>query len=268
MSDSYSVRVFKGGGEYGPAASVYWNDKFDQFCDLFYYLVILQSPSRAIVINTGLPPDFSVFDTFVKAWHPSCRIYREPDETPEAILKRAGVNPADVGLVVLTPLTIYTTGNVALFPNAKFAMARKGWIDFWAPAAHAPRLPKNIAMPAASRRYLADEAFDRWMLLDDEDEIAPGIECFWTGGHHASSMAIVVSTGKGKVILADCCFTYDNLEKNIPIGWFENLHEIYAAYDRIRRAADIVVPLYDPEVLQRFPGGVVALENALQKERT
>ncbi len=31
-----------------------------------------------------------------------------------------------------------------------------------------------------------------------------------------------------------------------------------AAYERLRRDADIVIPLYDPEVLKRFPGGKVA----------
>jgi hypothetical protein len=71
-------------------------------------------------------------------------------------------------------------------------------------------------------------------------------------------MAIAIDTGKGKVILGDCFFTYDNLEKNIPIGWAENHQEIYAAYARIREEADITVPLYDPEVLRRFPGGVIA----------
>jgi hypothetical protein len=71
-------------------------------------------------------------------------------------------------------------------------------------------------------------------------------------------MAISVETAKGTVVLGDCFFTYDNLEKNIPIGWAENHREIYAAYARVRDEADIAVPLYDPEVLKRYPNGVIA----------
>jgi glyoxylase-like metal-dependent hydrolase (beta-lactamase superfamily II) len=221
-------------------------------------VVVLRSGRRTVVLNTGMPADFGAFNSFVQTWHNSCRIYRDEQESTEAVLAGAGVDPASVEVVILTPLTIYTTGNLRLFPKAKFAMSRRGWVAFWAPEPHEPRLPLEIAMPRESRFYLADEAFDRIQLLSDEETICPGIGCFWTGGHHVSSMAITVDTAKGKVILADCFFTYDNLEKNVPIGWAENLHEIYAAYARVRKEADIAVPLYDPEALRRFPGGKVA----------
>jgi hypothetical protein len=38
----------------------------------------------------------------------------------------------------------------------------------------------------------------------------------------------------------------------------ESLPECMAAYARIREEADVVIPLYDPEVLARFPEGRVA----------
>ena len=49
-----------------------------------------------------------------------------------------------------------------------------------------------------------------------------------------------------------------NIEENIPLGINESLEECLAAYNRIRREADIVVPLYDPEVLVRHPRGIIA----------
>ncbi len=258
QDEIYSIEVYKAGGEYGPAVSVYYNSRLTEFLELYYFVVVLRSERRTVLINTGMPEDFSAFESFIKEWHAECRLFRAPDETTTAILSHAGIDPAGVEIVILTPLTIYTTGNVSLFPNARFAVSRVGWIDFWAPEPHAPRLPKHIAMPPESRRYFADEAFDRVQLLDKEDIICPGISCFWTGGHHLSSMAVVVNTARGKVILGDCFFTYDNLEKNIPIGWAENLHEINVAYDRVRGSADIAVPLYDPQVFERYPGGRIA----------
>jgi glyoxylase-like metal-dependent hydrolase (beta-lactamase superfamily II) len=205
-----------------------------------------------------MPEDFGPFEKFVQGWHASCRLFRNDDEKPAAVLARAGLTPEQVDTVVLTPLTIYTTGNLRLFPRAAFAMNRRGWIDFWAPQKHAPKLPPEIAIPLESRFYLAGEAFERVRLLDDEDTIAPGVRCFHTGGHHVSSMCVAVETVKGTVVLGDCFFTYENLDRNVPIGWAENVHEIYAAYERVRQEADIVVPLYDPEVLRRFPGGLIA----------
>jgi glyoxylase-like metal-dependent hydrolase (beta-lactamase superfamily II) len=256
--ERYSIRVFRGGGEYGPAVSVYWNDRLSEYLDLYYYIVLIQNEHRRILLNTGMPEDFSAFETFVKNWHPACRLYREESERPENILAGAGLAAADIDLVLITPLTVYTTGNLRLFPRAEIALNRRGWVDFWAPGRYAPRLPPDILMSRESRLYLADAGFSRVRLLDDEEQICPGIRCFHTGGHHVSSMAIAVETEKGTVILGDCFFTYDNLEKNIPIGWSENLQEIYGAYARVRAEADIAVPLYDPEVLRRFPDGVIA----------
>lgn len=256
--EQYSVRVFRGGGEHGPAISVYWNDRLNDSCELYYYLVLIENQARRILVNTGMPADFAQFESFVKAWNPACRLYREQSERPEAILASVGLSPADIDLVLITPLTVYSTGNLALFPRAQFGFNRRGWVDFWAPGKHAPRLPLNIAMCRESRIFLAEGGLERVRLLDDEEIVVPGVRCFYTGGHHASSMAIAVETAKGTVILGDCFFTYDNLEKNIPIGWAENHHEIYAAYARVREEADIAVPLYDPAVLTRFPGGVIA----------
>src|SRR5215471_11069280 len=257
-SPLYSVRLFRGGGEFGPAVSVYWNNRLSDCLELYYYLALIQNQDRRILVNTGMPTDFSAFERFVQGWHPSCRLFRDESELPEKILARVGLTPEMIDTVLITPLTVYTTGNLHLFPKATIAMNRKGWVDFWAPERHAPRLPLDIAMCRETRLYLADGGMERIRLLDDEEEIHPGVRCFRTGGHHTSSMAIVVDTEKGTVILGDCFFTYDNLEQNIPIGWAENLHEIYAAYARVREEADIAVPLYDPKVLERFPDGVIA----------
>lgn len=256
--DLFTVRVLRGGGEYGPAVSLARNQRLGEFAELYYYLVLIRNSKTTILMNTGMPEDFSAFESFIKEWHPSCRLFRKDDERPAQALALAGVEPEQVDTVILTPLTVYTTGNVSQFSRATFAVSRKGWIDFWAPDTHAPRLPPDIGMARASREYLAGEAFNRVRLLDDEDAICPGVRCFWTGGHHMSSVAVAVDTAKGTVIAGDCFFTYDNLDRNVPIGWAENMHEIYTAYARIREEADIALPLYDPQVLSRFPDGVIA----------
>ena len=93
-------------------------------------------------------------------------------------------------------------------------------------------------------------------LLDDEDEIVPGITVFWTGAHHRSSMAVRVETAAGVVIASDCFFRYENITENRPLGINESMEETLTAYDRIRAEADILIPLYDGRVLERHPNGI------------
>jgi hypothetical protein len=48
------------------------------------------------------------------------------------------------------------------------------------------------------------------------------------------------------------------VESDHPIGISENIYESLACYDRVRRTADVIVPLYDPRNFERFPDGVIA----------
>src|SRR5262245_55887487 len=98
----YSVRVLKGGGEYGPAVSLAWNERLDAFAELYYYLVLIRNSRRTILINTGMPPDYSDFERFTQSWHPSCRLFREEEERPAAALAQAGVACDQIDTVVLT----------------------------------------------------------------------------------------------------------------------------------------------------------------------
>jgi glyoxylase-like metal-dependent hydrolase (beta-lactamase superfamily II) len=95
-------------------------------------------------------------------------------------------------------------------------------------------------------------------LLQDEEEIRPGIHVFWAGVHHRSSMAIAVETERGIVIISDCFFKYGNIESGRYLGVMESMMEADATWTRIRKEADIVASIYDPEVFVRYPGGVLA----------
>jgi hypothetical protein len=68
-------------------------------------------------------------------------------------------------------------------------------------------------------------------------------------------MCYVVETENGRVGFSDCVFRYGNIEDNEPLGIQESLEEYYATIKRIRRDTDVFVPLYEPDVLKRFPEG-------------
>ncbi|HWC76965.1 MAG TPA: hypothetical protein VG778_05855, partial [Blastocatellia bacterium] len=112
--------------------------------------------------------------------------------------------------------------------------------------------------PKDTLQYLMFEGCEKVRLLEDEDEIAPGLKAFWTGVHHRSSMCYVAETAKGSVAVSDCVFKYKNIEEMEPLGIQESLEEFHIACSRIKREAEIFIPLYEPEVLKRHPGGKVA----------
>ena len=78
------------------------------------------------------------------------------------------------------------------------------------------------------------------------------------GVHHRSSMAVVIDTKKGKVILTDAFFKYGNLEKGHYLGVMESMMETDATRARIREESNIAASIYDPEVFRRYPGGALA----------
>lgn len=102
------------------------------------------------------------------------------------------------------------------------------------------------------------EAHEKVRLFEDGDEILPGLRCFLTGAHHRSSMVFLIETAMVTVAVTDCSFKYANVEKMIPLGIYESLEEFYAAANRIKREASTLIPLYEPDLLERHRHGRIA----------
>ena len=79
-------------------------------------------------------------------------------------------------------------------------------------------IPRELRIPDEVIKYLQFESPEKLRLLDDEDEIVPGLRAWWSGVHHRSSMAYAIDTAKGTVIVTDSFFKYGNVEENDPAG--------------------------------------------------
>ena len=237
---------------------VYWMDGWDDWEDLYFYMVLVRGGGKTAIINTGPPRDLAALNArWTGGFGPRGALERKDDELPERALARFGVRPADVDLVLITPLQAYAVGNIPMFTNAQVCISRRGWIeDFHAPQ-YDMHVPRKLRIPDDVLSYLTLQAPEKLRLLADEEEILPGLSAAWVGTHHRSSMAFFIETSAGRVAVTDCCFKYGNVEKNHPLGIMESLPECMAAYERLRREADVIIPLYDPEVLRRFPDGKV-----------
>ncbi|MCX6619600.1 MAG: hypothetical protein NTY38_00685 [Acidobacteria bacterium] len=106
--------------------------------------------------------------------------------------------------------------------------------------------------------YLQNEGWEKLRLLADEEEILPGIRVFWAGVHHRSSLAICIETAGGTALITDSFFKYGNIEQGHYLGVMESMMEADHTWKRIRKEATIIASIYDPEVFQRYPGGVLA----------
>lgn len=254
----YSVDVLKMAETEVPGPEVYWMSHWDRWEKLFFQMVLIRREGCTAIINTGPPADLTEMN---EAWKkfagPRCQLKRTKNEKPAKALALMGVDPKNVDFVLLTPLQAYATANINLFPNAKICLSRRGWIeDVIAPLPHL-HVARPLCIPDEILKHLLFEAWDRIHLLEDEEEILPGLRCWWAGTHHRSSVVYSIDTSAGTVMVGDCAFKYKNLE-GLPLGIAESVMEGERAYRRIRKEATIFLPLYDPEIQSRYPNGHIA----------
>ena len=255
----YSLRALRIGEAKGPGPISCYMGHWDRLEYGPHFVWIAQGGGRTILVNTGLPQDprdLEILNASCRAAHPENYFAPGHIWPPQQVLTEAGVKPEDVDTILIISMGTYATGNIELFPNADVYMSRTGWMDFWAcERPHA--FPRGFFFTDATLTYLVTDGWDRIHLVDDE-EILPGVKMFWVGCHHRGSMAVSVATAKGRVVISDSIFIYENLDAGTPIGVLENIFECQDALVRIRKEADVVIPKHDPEVLTRYPDGIIA----------
>lgn len=254
--ETFEVRVLKVAQMDLPGPEVYWMSHWDEWFEAWFLMVVARNEDHIVVVNTGPPTQLDALNDAWRGFHPSGRVQmvRSEEDRPENRLGELGIHPDQVDHLVITPLVGYTVGSLGLFKNATVHISRKGWIeDVFAPPFEA-HIPRNVFLPPEAETYLLGEAHHR-LVLADQQVVVPGIRTWWTGVHHRSSLAVEIDTASGVVIVTDCGFAYGNIEGNHYLGVGESYAEAMVAYKKIRDRADIIVPLYDPEVFERYPHG-------------
>ena len=254
---TYRVDVLKMGHLEVPGPEVYWMSHWEQWETLTFYMVLIRGNGKTIIINTGLPSDLATLNTALGTFAGTrCRLFRTEEERPLNALEKIGVRPESVDHVLLTPLQSYATANIPLFPRAEICFSRRGWIEDIMARPSFVHSPRQMCIPDDVLKYLLFQAWERVSLIEDECEVCPGIHAWWSGGHHRSSMVYSIEAAAGLVMVGDCAFKYGNLTRH-PLGIAESLAECNVAYRRIQQNAAHFIPLYDPDVLVRYPSGEI-----------
>ncbi len=209
------------------------------------YIWLVLGGQKPILIDAGLT---NVEEMNRGAAH-VLREHITQDESEHSLvqLRKFGLEPEDIGHVLITHLHFDHVDDLPNYTGAKVYVGRKEWVGATTRApswGHGPMLHEFLNNPECKRR----------LVLVEDEQVLPGIESFWIGGHTPGSMAYRVNTAHGKAVLTgDTVPLLANFERNAPPGVFTSLDECKAALGKIRDKADVVLPSHDPATVNRWP---------------
>ena len=252
----FQIQVLKMGECEVAGPEVFWMSHWNDWVKLYFWMVVVRGNGKTAIINTGPPEDLTALnERWGGAFGDRGKLARTESERPLVALDSLGIKPEDVDYVLITPLQAYATANIHLFKNAQVCLSKRGWIEDFHAEKFPMHVPREFRIPNEALHYLMFEGNEKLRLLEDEDEIMPGLRAFWAGVHHRSSMCYVIDTAAGRVAVSDCVFRYQNIEGMEPLGIQESLEEFYVTCKRIKQESDIVLPLYEPDIPLRHEGG-------------
>ncbi len=174
-------------------------------------------------------------------------ITQDQRESTPAQLRRFGLAPEDIGHVLITHLHFDHVDDLPLYTKAGVYIGKKEWEGATAAA-------PSWGHARVLREFTSNIQCRERLVLVEDQEVLPGVESFWIGGHTPGSMAFCVNTAYGRVVLTgDTVPLLANFERNVPPGIFSDLEECRAAMAKIRSRADVVLPSHDPGTLDRWP---------------
>jgi glyoxylase-like metal-dependent hydrolase (beta-lactamase superfamily II) len=217
----------------------------DETYDFALYIWLILGGDEPMLVDAGI-------SDLVEMNRGAAHVLREPitqdeNESSRAQLRKFGLTPEDIGHVFVTHLHFDHVDDLLLYTNAKVYIGKKEWEGA---TTSAPSWGHGRVM----HEFLNNPQCRQRLVLVEDQEIMPGIESFWIGGHTPGSMAYCVNTAYGRAVLTgDTISLLANFERKIPPGIFSSLEECRAAIEKVGAKADIVLPSHDPVALKIWP---------------
>jgi len=167
----------------------------------------------------------------------------EEIQTLDSGLNKVGVSFSDIDLIILTHLHTDHIAQASRFPKAKF-LIQKDELEFG-------RNPH----PAIASSYV-QEFFKRlnFVILNGDTKICDGLSVIKTPGHTQGGQSVCVETAQGTIIISGLCTIRENFDPPSPISdtmavivptIHTNVLDAYDSLIKIKKLADIVLPLHD-----------------------
>jgi glyoxylase-like metal-dependent hydrolase (beta-lactamase superfamily II) len=233
-----------------PKAMITFPFGFNTTHDAISIIFVIKTDDHPIIVDTG-PSD----PEWAQKYHGYHLIQTEA-EKPENALKRVGIDPAYVKIVINTHLHWDHCFHNDLFQNAKFIVQRKE-LEYALDPLDLHRVAYE-KIPGVTPPWI--KVFDKIVAVEGKMEIAPGVFVIPLPGHTPGSQGVIVNTSKNKYLLTgDCVDTYENWNGNekvahIPSGVHTNLIEYNKSFkliEKLERDGYEVIPSHDPAVLDR-----------------
>ncbi len=262
---TYQIKVLDIGDIGGVDASFLvnkWSPGTKVVAPCYSYLITGES-IPPIIVDTGIKED--QLDIMERLGMTGSQ---RPDQKLSYQLGKYGLDSKDIKAILHTHLHIDHAGNDHFFPNAKIIFPRKELMFAVADLMDAQYPPEYIT-------YLVEQIHvpGRVRLIDDALELFPGIELEPTEGHTWGSMNINVNTKKGLAIICGDVIYDETLQcHNNDIfldiakhaehpafsfgdrstGNYWNLWAAKAGVQKIMAEADIVLPIHDRLVIEKY----------------
>ena len=242
---SYEVYAIKYGERMGTRGGMFvLGEPDDTPLQMDYFVWAVRNAERTVVVDAGYDREEGERRgrTFLRC--------------PADGLRLIGIDPAKVQDVIITHMHYDHSGNLTLFPNARFHIQQEELAYITGPA---------MTHRTLRHSFLVDDVLDMVRLVyadrvvfhAGDDEIAPGITVHHINGHARGLQAVNVHTQRGWVLIAsDTAHYYDSFVKELPFQTHENMFQMLEGFRRIRSLAPSdahIIPGHDSAVLSRYP---------------
>lgn len=243
---TYEILAVKYAGPFSrPLARMLWNSSLDEQIWVNYYVWVIRGAGQALVVDCGVAPALAeqmALDGYV---------------SPAQALARVGVEAAQVEKVIVTHVHLDHISGIELFPHATVFVQRREF-EFWVKDPVAQKPPFRMVTDPVGNAHLARlEGTPRLVLVDGDNEIAPGIEVVLAPGHTPGLQAVRVHTAKGWAILgSDCAHIFRNYRESIPSWYITDMVAWMHSYDTLRGLAsspDLLFPGHDAAMRTDYP---------------
>ncbi|WP_180951082.1 N-acyl homoserine lactonase family protein [Marasmitruncus massiliensis] len=207
-----------------------------------FVVFLLRSESELIMVDSG-PPRKEINDKLP--------MFSDiPDYVPmEEALGKVGVKTSDITKIILTHLHWDHCYNLDLFPNTPIYVQRKEITYAVAPIG--PDIRMFSALPDCGNPGWFD-GWGRFVVVDGDVEVAPGVKVYLTPGHSPGSHSVLVETKEGPYLIpGDFIPKFENFTDGVPNGIHGSIYEWYDNYNKIKNLTENVLPAHDMAIFNR-----------------
>ena len=164
-------------------------------------------------------------------------------------LLKSNLKPEDIDIVILTHLHTDHCADAYKYTNARFIIQKEEL--------------ESALNPHPAIAYMFNKKYFEGLnfkTVNGEEKITEGVKVFPTPGHSPCGQSVKVDTASGKAVITGFCCIRENFKppermkrifRFIPPGIHINMIQLYESMVKVEERADVIVPLHDPEYLEK-----------------